>query len=512
MLRILLFLSLATTGLIADEAKGRVFHDLNGNGKHDAGEPGIPDVAVSNQREVVVSDDQGMWSLPYDDDTIFFVIKPAGWKTPVNEDQLPQFYYIHKPDGSPGDFRYAGVAPTGPLPDSIDFPLTPSEEPDKFKAVFFGDPQPSSIEQVNYIAHDVIAELIGTDAKFGVTLGDIMFDRLNLFKPSNANVALIGIPWYNIVGNHDINFDSPNDADSDETFHRHFGPNYYSFDYGAVHFIVLDDVEWGRKNPAGKTTYVGGLDEDQLTFVKNDLALVPEEKLIMLMMHIPLTTVENRTELYRLIEQRPYSLSISGHTHWHAHQYITKEDGWQGGKPHHHIVNVTVSGTWWKGEKDEAGIPHATMRDGAPNGYSIITFDGANHTLDFKAARQPESYQMSIFAPDEINSTDAEETEVYVNVFNGSEKSRVRMKVGTSDWISFEKVLEEDPYYVQTRDREIAADPESTGHLNGPIKSAHLWKAMLPPNLSAGSCQIEIEATDAYGRKHNDSRVIRVTE
>lgn len=512
MFRIFLLLFLATGISFGEEATGRVFHDLNGNESYDEGEPGVPGIGVSNQREVVTTDAEGRWTLPSDDDTIFFVIKPAGWKTPVSENQLPRFYYIHKPNGSPPNLRYPGVDPTGPLPDSIDFPLSPSEEPDSFKAIFFGDPQPSNIEQINYIAHDVIAELIGTDAKFGVTLGDIMFDKLNLFEPSNANVALIGIPWYNVVGNHDINFDSPTDVDSDETFHRHFGPNYYSFDYGAVHFIVLDDVEWGRQSSSGKMTYVGGLDDDQLTFVKNDLALVPEEKLIMLMMHIPLTGVENRTELYRLIEKRPYTLSISGHTHWHAHQYITKEDGWQGKEPHHHIVNVTVSGTWWKGKKDEVGIPHATMRDGAPNGYSIVTFDGANHTLDFKAARQPASHQMTIFAPDEIASAETEKTPVYVNVFNGSEKSKVRMKVGASEWVPLKKVLEEDPFYVQTRDREIAADPESKRHLNGPIQSGHLWKAMLPESLPVGSLQIEVEATDAYDRLHKDSRLIRVTE
>ena len=38
----------------------------------------------------------------------------------------------------------------------------------------------------------------------------------------------------------------------------------------------------------------GGLDADQIEFVKNDLALVPEEKLVMLMMHIPLRDVGNR--------------------------------------------------------------------------------------------------------------------------------------------------------------------------------------------------------------------------
>jgi len=316
-----------------------------------------------------------------------------------------------------------------------------------------------------------------------------------------------------VIGNHDLNFDSETDADSDETFHRHFGPNYYSFDYGPVHFLVLDDVEWGRVNSKGRRTYVGGLDERQLTFIRNDLALVPEEKLVVLMMHIPLTTVENRTELYRLIEQRPYTLSISGHTHWHAHQYIDEKDGWRGAEPHHHIVNVTVSGTWWKGEKDEQGIPHATMRDGAPNGYSIMSFDGTSHTLDFKAARQPASYQMHIHAPDEISSAQTGETFVHVNVFNGSENSEVRLRVGDADeWVVLEKVLEEDPYYVGIRNREMERNPENPRPLNPPVLSAHLWKATLPAGLTPGSHLLSVEATDAYGRLHRGKRILRVVE
>lgn len=505
-------LSLSLIPLIGHSATGIVFEDLNQNGKRDAGEPGLAEVAVSNQKEVVKTDAKGRWTLPHDDDTIFFVIKPQGYVPPVNEVQLPQFYYIHKPAGSAKGTRYKGLEPTGTLPESIDFPLVKTlDEPEKFQAIFFGDPQPSNIDQVDYIAHDVLPELIGTDAKFGVTLGDIMFDNLSLFEPSNANIALIGIPWYNVIGNHDLNFEAETDSESDETFHRYFGPQYYSFDYGAVHFIVLDDVDWGHHPGKERKTYQGGLAPDQIAFVKNDLALVPEEKLVCLMMHIPLMDVGNRAELYRLIEKRPYTMSISGHTHWHAHFYIDESDGWKGEEPHHHIVNVTVSGSWWKGQKNEVGVPHATMRDGAPNGYSIITFDGAKHTLDFKAAGHPADYQMTIFAPDEIKAANAAKTPVYVNLFNGSEKSVVKLKVkDRGGWVEMEKVAEADPYYVAMRQREMAANPNVK--LNEPVPSGHLWKLNLPAELRAGSHLLMIEGTDAYGRPHTSQRIIRVVE
>ena len=48
-------------------------------------------------------------ALEVSDDTILFVIKPRGFMTPVDENRLPKFYYIHKPHGSPEGLKYAGV-------------------------------------------------------------------------------------------------------------------------------------------------------------------------------------------------------------------------------------------------------------------------------------------------------------------------------------------------------------------------------------------------------------------
>ena len=78
---------LALSPLTGQEATGIVYHDLNGNGTLDEGEPGLPGVSVSNQREIVETDEAGRWVLPVDDDTIFFVIKPRDWMTPVNKDK-----------------------------------------------------------------------------------------------------------------------------------------------------------------------------------------------------------------------------------------------------------------------------------------------------------------------------------------------------------------------------------------------------------------------------------------
>ena len=169
-------------------ATGVVYHDGNGNQTYDAGERLLLRIRVSNGREIVRTNGEGRYRLPIGEDSIVFVIKPRGWRTPMGEDQLPQFYYIHKPKGSP-HLRYVGVEPTGRLPDSIDFALYPQNEPDTFRAILFADPQPNNQKENDYVAHDVVEELVGTDASFGVTLGDIMNSDLSPYKYGESRIT-----------------------------------------------------------------------------------------------------------------------------------------------------------------------------------------------------------------------------------------------------------------------------------------------------------------------------------
>src|SRR5690606_28004075 len=99
-----------------ETAQGVVFHDQNGNGQADSGEPGVANVAVSNGRDVVRTGDDGRYTLPVEQNAIVFVVKPAGWQVPISKPEyLPRFYYVHRPEGSP-ELKYGGVEPTGALP------------------------------------------------------------------------------------------------------------------------------------------------------------------------------------------------------------------------------------------------------------------------------------------------------------------------------------------------------------------------------------------------------------
>ncbi len=493
-------------------ARGRVFLDENRDRKLDATERGLAGVRVSNGREIVLTDASGSYELPVAAGGAIFVIKPRGFMTPVNELNLPRFFYLHKPDGSP-PLNFPGVAPTGPLPQSIDFPLHQQEEPDSFEVILFGDPQPRDVREVDYIAHDVVRDLVGSQAAFGVTLGDIVFDDLSVMQPLNETVALIGVPWYNVIGNHDINKDVTERSLINETFERHYGPSYYSYDYGQVHFVVMDNIGWGiAPDQPGQYRFRPEFGPDQLEFLKRDLELLPPEQMVVLMMHVPLFSTSDTQELFRLIEQRPLCISFAAHTHNHTHVFFDQATGWQGDQPHHHMVNVTVSGSWWSGKTDERGIPHTMMTDGAPNGHSILRFDGTEYSLDFVAAGVDAGDQMRIMLPETVDSSATATVPLYVNVYNGSSRSKVEFRIDQSEvWKTLTQVQEEDPDYKRLHVEDQAHAIFGGHRLNKPSLSSHLWRGTLDGAIGPGVHLVEVRTTDMRGREYLAHRSLRVT-
>lgn len=532
LLALLLIAAASAVPVWAVPVVGRVFNDLNANGAWDSGEPGIPQVGVSNGETVVATDSEGRYTLMLDGEGIVFVIKPSHWQVALDPvTKLPRHYYVHRPEGSVS-LKYAGVAPTGPLPDSVDFPLVPRAEHGPFTVLCFGDTQPRNQEEVDFISHDVIEELAGTDVAFGMTLGDLVFDNLDMLPQVAQGVGTLGIPWYHVIGNHDINYDTPDYAREAETYARVFGPPYYSFNYGKVHFLALNDIYWEVEN--GR--YHGEFGERQLRFIQEDLALVPRDHLIVPLMHIPLQDVVDREKFFALLKPFPNTFSLAAHWHRQSHFYLGAEDGWPGEEPHHHLVQGTACGSWWGGRPDELGIPHATMSDGVPNGYAYVTFAGTEYSVRYKAARRPAAYQMNIDAPEVIAPQAAASTEVVANIFSGSSRSVTRMRVaGVSDWVPMTQFTGIDPYYAREKERELALArliAAGEGHsapddealkrtinahaaivgrsLPDPRETDHLWKATLPGNLEPGYHVIEVETTDQFGQRFVGSRILRV--
>jgi len=508
---------------MGQEATGIVFHDLNADGERNRNEPGIYRVAVSNGVDVVLTDTDGRYIIPISDDDIIFVIKPSGFKYPVNEKNLPQFYYIHKPAGSPTTLDYAGVAPTGPLPESVDFGLLTGNHSDQFSIIVFSDPQPYTEQEIGFYDKAIVEELVGIKGfDFGITLGDLVGDRLDFFAPLNKATARIGLPWFHVYGNHDMNFDVDTHVHADETFESVYGPTDFAFNHGKVHFIVLNNVIY--PNTYDARLYVGGLRDDQFQFIENTLRHVPKDHLVVICTHIPLFDEhplidsfrdDHLKRLFALLKDRPYTFSMSGHTHTQRHHYFTKEDGWLQERPHHHFNVATASGDWWSGEKDEKGIPDAMMRDGSPKGYTFIHFDGNQYSFDFIAAGQPEHFKMRIYGPRAVpQNVRRFRGEFFVNFFQGSENCIVEFKVNDGDWRPMMYVVLQDPYVAeigQYWDNRLTFQ-YGIRRPSNPFPSFHLWRVRAPTQLPLGKNIFHVRITDKQGRIHYDQKEFEVVQ
>lgn len=502
---------------LGNEVNGIVFEDKNNNKKFDTGEPGLAGVAVSNQFDVVLTDEKGEFNLPITNETIIFITKPSGFNVPVDSFYLPKFYYIHQPEGSPV-LSYQGIKPTGEIPEMLEFPLYKSQPCDTFEVIVFSDPQPRNSREISYIRDDVVCELIGTPAKFGIVLGDIMYDDISLYGEYNSVISQIGIPFYNVPGNHDMNYSSPDDHYAIETFKRHFGPNYYSFDYGQVHFIALDDVEWQGKDSSGTKIYVGKLGSKQLNWLKNDLRWVPENKLIVLNMHIPIYTfisknnsvnIVDRDLLFKILKNRKHLLALVGHMHLTEHQYFDQTIGWDSAHQFHQITCAAVSGTWWGGPKNEWDIPIADQRDGVPNGYHIFRFQGNQYSEYFKAAGKDKNTQMRISYPTgTILKNDTLEIQIVANVFNGSEKSIVQYSLDDGRYLTMNNTIMADPHFEMIFKKYKDDYPDWIE----PRKCNHIWTATLPNNLKTGIHTLTIKTIDQYGYIYKKSRIFELAD
>lgn len=498
-------------------ARGVVYEDSNSNGKQDKNEPGVAHVAVSNGVEVVLTDHKGAYTIPVQNDNILFVIKPQGYSLPVDIDNHPQFYYIHKPVGSP-ELKYTGTKATGKLPKTVDFALLKNDEPTSFKALIFGDPQAYTLDEIDYFRKGVIEDITAKERfLFGVSLGDLVGDDLVLHQPYKKVIGSLGLPWFNVMGNHDMNYDVKVDSLSDETFEKNFGPNNYSFNYGNAHFIVLDNIIY--PNPRTGKGYLGGFRKDQLDFVENDLKFVPKDKLIVLAFHIPLQhnnsdvfRNEDRQRLFDLLMDYPNTLSLSAHTHFQKQIFYGKEDGWKQQNPHHEYNVGTTSGDWYSGVFNEKGVPVSTMRDGTPKGYAILKVDNNSYTFDYKVAGKSPEYQINIIAPAEVKEKYVRRHNITANFFIGRPEDEVEYSLDGKTWKKMEYENIVDPSYAYA----VLAYDNATDLVEGrkpsnPVESTHIWQAKFP-KLDAGTYTISVRAKDMFGRTHIQQKQLTVVK
>ena len=569
-----LLLSNVSVAVAATDINGTVFWDKNHNRVQEKGEPGIPRVSVSNSREVVQTDGSGRYTLPAYEEMTVFISKPAGFAPLVNDRNIPQFFYLHQPAGSPPEIQqFPGIAPTGPLPDHIDFPLDRVHEADSFKAVFLGDTQVYNDTELSYFRDTTVREVAASEAVVAVTLGDNIGDNLSLYPRYLSVMKELGIPYYLVAGNHDMNLDATDDAHSLDTFKSQFGPSYYSFNYGKVHFVVLDSIVYPSSL---SSSYHGEIDETQMQWLINDLRYVPKDHLIVLNMHIPLVSyidrlaanhqVNNREEIYELMAGRRV-LSLGGHTHTLEH-YLPgdEEEGWGQPTPITQIIAGATCGSWWSGDLDGSGVPFSYQRDGAPKGHMYIEFNGSDYVDSFKAsglaaerqmnlsfrtgsfldwyealvtwqntdpASRPETPPVTlhdladqrVLSADDLSSPDLA---LVANIWNGSSASQVSCQYDARTPEPAQRHNEvADPFALRTQAyvyRHVDGFTIWNGSQFGPAApqpltpflqttgSTHVWTCPVPADLEPGSHQVTVTAMDIHDNASLEKLIFEVQE
>jgi hypothetical protein len=458
----------------------RVSRPIRVRGRVVAGQRPVRGARVTDGRTVVRVDDAGRFDFVSTDAQRFVsVCPPKGHTLPTN------------PTGTVR--LYAPITPSAAGEMTHQFALTPrTEGDDRHAMLVLADPQTENAFEMKRFHDETVIDAtatrqaLGDRPVFGVACGDIMFDHLELYPDYERGVTRMGIPFVQVVGNHDLDFDARTTETATSTFSRHFGPSHYSFDVGQVHYVVLNDVFW---HGAG---YIGYLTEEQLTWTKNDLAMVERGRTVIVLLHIPVegsqherngqerpgasTAITNRDSLYRLLEGYRAHV-IAGHTHESEHR--TR------GTLHEHVAGATC-GAWWSGD---------ICFDGTPNGYAVYEIDGAQVKWRYKATGRDASHQIRVYAPASDRSAPGD---LVANVWDWDPSWTVK-------WFE-----DGQPRGVMSQRRGL--DPLSVKLHTGPrLPERRPWVDPMITNhlfyaaASAGAKEWRVEARDGAGRTYTET-------
>ena len=460
--------TIPTANLLAAETPSGIG---NIKGKVQAAGKGLAGVVVSDGYSITTTDRIGNYQISLHSDAQFvFISIPSGYLIP-HEKGIARFYQrINKSQ----------------TVQTADFTLTKNELDDhKHAVIVWADTQmvkdEDAITLVNVTAPDAAGEIkaLGNIPVHGISVGDLVHDRADLYDEYARAVAITGVPYFQVIGNHDMSYAARGDEGSQAKFHQLFGPGYFSFNRGKVHYVFLDDVFFvGRGH-----SYIGYLTDTQLNWLEQDLKYVPAGSTVIVSLHIPTnnnlkereqlkeespgSVVSNREHLYALL--KPYKVHImSGHTHWN--------ENWEKDNIMEHN-HGTVCGAWWR--------PFNIAVDGTPNGYAVYEINGDEVKWYYKGTGRPKEQQMTIYAPGKVA---ANTSAVVANVWNWDSKWKV-------EWL-------EDGVHKGAMKQTRCQEPVVVANypVNMHVYSDHFFAAV----PTAGAREITIRATDRFGNIYQE--------
>ncbi len=461
--------------IIVPQVWARDYTPLTLKGKVTCEGKGIPGVVVTDGNRCVQTNAVGEYEIPVTGNPRFvYLSTPAGY-LPARDTTIPLFY------------QRVDMKTTK----RYDFTLMKNPKNDtRHTFLVQTDVQVTSkddLKQYSTLLDDcrqLLKQFPDRDV-FGFDCGDIVGDNPALFPEYIRTVSALDIPIYRAIGNHDMDYGGRTFETSYRTFGNYFGPRYYSFNKGKVHYIVLNNCFFVSRD----YQYIGYIDEDTFAWLEQDLSYIPQGSTVFVTMHIPGSLAEklifnsyhteettNIAALYVLLQ--PYKTHIlSGHTHFN-HNVCTNDRLME-----HNTA--AVCGTWWRAY---------VCTDGTPSGYGVYEVDGNEVKWQYKSFGFPDSYQMRVYAP----GASAEYPDsVIANVWNWDKLWKV-------EWLQDGKLMGEMLHYTgyDPLAKEICSDKERVKYdWISPVSTEHLFR-VVPHNPEA---KIEIRVTDRFGRVYTQT-------
>lgn len=441
---------------------------------------GVSEVYVTDGYGITKTDSQGDFQLTLDSRAQYiYITSPSGYTVAV-ENSVPQFYKEIT----------AGIKNNG-----AHFVLQKVTGGDnKHHIVAIGDPQVRNQAEVdklqpilNYLKEDIKNNF---DAPVHtMVVGDIVFDVSSMHEASKNAFASLGVPVYYAIGNHDhipnknspasISYDKPSERD----YLKNYGPKYYSFDKGQVHYIVFDNIIFsGGPN----TDYDVNISEEQMQWIRKDLSYVASDKVVILMSHSPTKSrvkayYGNSPELFSMLTRFKDVHILTGHTHYNSVMYdntnITD-----------HIVGA-ICGGWWEGE---------VCPDGTPVGYKIFDIDGTDVKWRYKSKEFPED-QFTVYAPKGFQNVQANTDNLMVNVWDWDSRWIVEWSEDSGPFKTITRVSQRtyDPLALALYgDDNSTSIPAGRGWINA-SRTDHLFEANINPSTN----KIIIKVVNPFGKE-----------
>ena len=293
---------------------------------------GIAGVTVSDGFTCVTTDAKGRYKMVTSSDAVHVFYS------------IPSAYKVNVKDGHPDFYKKLekGVK-------KYDFTLTPNPTEEKqFRLLMVADPQAQCEFHIKRFERETVPDIRAyVDAQtlpcYGVTLGDVVYTegkhKTNKFmEPMRRAMGYDNthLLFFQTIGNHDFN-EPPVTLDAgtstynlayQRAFENVFGPVNYSWNRGDVHIVSMKDYiadDNPKKFRYHKEYGNPCFTDEQLEWLRQDLAAVPKDKMVILCLHIGLYNrmKKNVDAVRKLIAQFSEAHIMIGHTHFMNHK-VTK--------------------------------------------------------------------------------------------------------------------------------------------------------------------------------------------